>query len=209
MLSHFSRVWLCATIWTVVCQPPLSKGFSRKEYWSGWPHPPPGDLPGPGVESTSLTSNLHWQAGSLPVVLPGKPIIKHAGSQIHRAAKARLMPWTQNPSVDWEARWLRVSQGMLLGRVWEAVPVSDVHHSDSVTHTQTQTHTDTDTHTDTHRQTQTHTDTHRDTQTRTDRHTDTHTDTHTQTQTQIHTHTHRHTYTDIDTHTDTHRHAHT
>ena len=32
-------------------------GFSRQEYWSGLPGPPPGDLPNPGIESTSLTSS--------------------------------------------------------------------------------------------------------------------------------------------------------
>ena len=30
---------------TVAHQAPLSMGFSRQEYWSGWPFPPPGDLP--------------------------------------------------------------------------------------------------------------------------------------------------------------------
>ena len=25
-------------------------GFSRQEYWSGWPFPSPGDLPDPGIE---------------------------------------------------------------------------------------------------------------------------------------------------------------
>ena len=31
------------TLWTVACQAPLSMGFSRQEYWSGLPCPPPGD----------------------------------------------------------------------------------------------------------------------------------------------------------------------
>ena len=31
-------------------------GFSRQEYWSGLPCPPPGDLPNPGTEPTSLMS---------------------------------------------------------------------------------------------------------------------------------------------------------
>ena len=35
ILSCFSRVRLCATLWTVVCQGPLSLGFSKQEYWSG------------------------------------------------------------------------------------------------------------------------------------------------------------------------------
>ena len=46
VLSHFSHVRLA----------PLSIGFSRQEYWSGLPCPPPGDRPDPGIEPVSLTS---------------------------------------------------------------------------------------------------------------------------------------------------------
>ena len=42
--------------WTVTRQAPLSMGFSRQEYWSGLPCPPPGDLPNSGIELTCLTS---------------------------------------------------------------------------------------------------------------------------------------------------------
>ena len=56
VLSHFSCVQLFAILWTVVLQAPLSLGFSRQEYWSGLPFPPPADLPDPGMEPTSLTS---------------------------------------------------------------------------------------------------------------------------------------------------------
>jgi len=45
VLSSFSCIWLFATLWTVAFQAPLSVGFSRQEYWSGLPCPPPGDLP--------------------------------------------------------------------------------------------------------------------------------------------------------------------
>ena len=58
VLSHFSRVWLFATPWTVARQAPLSTGFSRQEYWSALPCCPPGDLPDPGIEPTSLMSAL-------------------------------------------------------------------------------------------------------------------------------------------------------
>ena len=51
MLSH---VHLFATPWMVVCQAPLSMGFSRQEHWSGLPFLSPGDLPDPGMEPTSL-----------------------------------------------------------------------------------------------------------------------------------------------------------
>ena len=56
MLSHFSRVQLFAALWTTDCQAPLSMGFSRQEYWSGLPCPPPGILPDPGIEPASLMS---------------------------------------------------------------------------------------------------------------------------------------------------------
>ena len=44
-LSHFSCVQLFVTLWTTACQAPLSVGFSRQEYWSGLPCPPPGNRP--------------------------------------------------------------------------------------------------------------------------------------------------------------------
>ena len=51
VLSHAQ---LFATLCTIAHQAPLSMGFSRQEYWSGLPCPPPGDLPYPGIEPTSL-----------------------------------------------------------------------------------------------------------------------------------------------------------
>ena len=51
-----------ATPWTVAHQTPLSTGFSRQEYWSGLPFPPPGALSTQRLNP----SLLHWQAGSLP-----------------------------------------------------------------------------------------------------------------------------------------------
>ena len=51
-----SYVQLFATLRTVALQAPLSMGFPRQEDWSGLPFPPPGDLPDPGIETTSLVS---------------------------------------------------------------------------------------------------------------------------------------------------------
>ena len=62
VLSHSSRVRLFATLWTVARQGPLSMGFSRQEYWSKLPSPPPGDLPDPGLELGSPA----LQAESIP-----------------------------------------------------------------------------------------------------------------------------------------------
>ena len=38
---------------TVARHAPLSMQFSRQEYWSGLPFPPPGDLPNPGIKPAS------------------------------------------------------------------------------------------------------------------------------------------------------------
>ena len=57
------------TPWTVAGPAPLSMGFSRQEYWSGLPRPPPGDLPKPGI-NLCLLHLLHWQVSSLPLIPP-------------------------------------------------------------------------------------------------------------------------------------------
>ena len=63
-VKSLSRVQLFVTPWTVAYQVPLSMGFSRQEYWSGLPFPSPGDLPDPGIEPRSPTSE------ALPSELP-------------------------------------------------------------------------------------------------------------------------------------------
>ena len=52
----FNRVQLFVTPWNVAHQAPLSMGFCRQEYWGGFPCPPSGDLPNPGIKLASLTS---------------------------------------------------------------------------------------------------------------------------------------------------------
>ena len=70
-LFSYSLIPTFATPWTAAHQAPLSMGFSRQEYWSGLPCPPPWDLPDPGIEPRSPT----WQADSLPSEPPGMPWI--------------------------------------------------------------------------------------------------------------------------------------
>ena len=45
--KSLSHVQLFATPWTVAYQDPLSMGFSKQEYWSGFLFPSPGDPPNP------------------------------------------------------------------------------------------------------------------------------------------------------------------
>ena len=61
-----------AAPWTIARPVSLSMEFSKQEYWSGLPFPPPGDLPDPGIEPTSpvspalagrfVTTGTTWEA---------------------------------------------------------------------------------------------------------------------------------------------------
>ena len=57
------------TPWSAAPWVPLSMGFLGQEYWSGWPVPPPGDLPDPGIKpSSSALAGRFFTAEP-----PGKP----------------------------------------------------------------------------------------------------------------------------------------
>ena len=71
VLSAQSCMTLCHPL-DCSLRAPLSMGFSRQEYWSGLPFPPPGDLPVPGNEPASPVAPA-LQADSLPTEPSGKP----------------------------------------------------------------------------------------------------------------------------------------
>ena len=71
VVVELSRVRLFSTLRTVARQAPLSMGFSRQEYWSGLPFPPPGNLPDSGIKPTSPA----LQADFFVTELPGKPTL--------------------------------------------------------------------------------------------------------------------------------------
>ena len=61
-------------------QAPLYMGYSRQEYWSGLPLPPPGIFLAQGLNPCPL----HWQAGSLPPC--------HLGGAV-RGASLHMLTW--------------------------------------------------------------------------------------------------------------------
>ena len=67
------------TSWIVACQALLSMGFSRQEYWTGFPFPPPGDLLNPGVEPVSPTLATRF----FTTDPPGKSFHIHKTIQSH------------------------------------------------------------------------------------------------------------------------------
>ena len=69
LLLFYFCVHVCSVVFDslrpyVAHQSPLSMGFSRQEYWSGLPCPPPGNLPDPGIKPLSPASPA-LQADSL------------------------------------------------------------------------------------------------------------------------------------------------
>ena len=82
LLSHFSRVRLCATQWTAAHQAPPFLGFSRQEHWSGLPFPSPMHE----VKSESEVAQLRLTLRDpMDCSLPG--------SSVHGIFQARVLEW--------------------------------------------------------------------------------------------------------------------
>ena len=82
LLSHFSRVRLCATQWTAAHQAPPFLGFSRQEHWSGLPFPSPLHE----VKSESEVAQLRLTLRDpMDCSLPG--------SSVHGIFQARVLEW--------------------------------------------------------------------------------------------------------------------
>ena len=96
LLSHFSPVRLFVILWTTARQAPLPVGFSRQEYWSWLPCPPPGHLPHPEIKPASLTSpalagklftaSATWKVLKRPL---GVPFYRRGNLKRHRRGEAR------------------------------------------------------------------------------------------------------------------------
>ena len=77
-------IQLCPTLYNPMdCSPPGSSvhEFSRQEYWSGLPCPPPGDLPNPGIELKSPAAPA-LMGGFFTTESPGKPCFKYSNRQL-------------------------------------------------------------------------------------------------------------------------------
>ena len=79
MCVHAKSLQSCPTFFNpmdyIAHQAPLSIGFSRQEYWSGLHFLLQRIFPTKGLNPCLLYIYiLHWQAGSLPLVPPGKSL---------------------------------------------------------------------------------------------------------------------------------------
>ena len=112
-VKSLSRVRLLATLWTVTYQAPPSMGFSRQEYWSGWPFPSPGILPNPGIESGSPA----LQADALTSEPPGKPTAAAVAAKSLQSCSTLCDPTDSSPPVS-------PVPGILQARTLEWVAIS-------------------------------------------------------------------------------------
>ena len=95
----FSRVRLFVIPGTIAHQAPLSKEFSRQEYWRGLPFPSPGDLPGcihniqqktnskirvkVWLKSKQTDSTRYWGVGMQPLGTQSRVPCDNAGFTCH------------------------------------------------------------------------------------------------------------------------------
>ena len=94
------------TPWTAARQAPLSMGFSRQEYWSGFPLPPPEDLPDLGMELASPSAPA-LQAGSLPLSYQGSSLIILGPMINHFPGDFSGGPVVKNlPANAWDMGWI-------------------------------------------------------------------------------------------------------
>ena len=91
MLSHISHVQLCVALWTVAHQTPLSMGFSRQEYWI-WVATSFSRGSSQPRDQTRIDCLLHWQASSLPPVLPEKHYIYRVSNQEKNTSRLYCHP---------------------------------------------------------------------------------------------------------------------
>ena len=92
MFSHFSCVWLFATLCTAVHQAHLSMRFSRQVYWSGLHTLLQGIFLTQG-SNPCLLCLLYWQMGSLLLTPPRKPPIKYSSGQLLNHVWLFVTPW--------------------------------------------------------------------------------------------------------------------
>ena len=84
-LSHFSYVQLFLTLWTVAHQAPLPMEFSKQEYWSGLPYPPPGDPSKSEVKQSEVSQSCPTLCDPMDCSLPG--------FSVRGILQARILEW--------------------------------------------------------------------------------------------------------------------
>ena len=111
-MSCFSPVRLFVTLRTETHRAPLSIGFSRQEYWSGLPCPPPGNRPNPGIEPRSPISQVDSNPNPRRLERVAMPSSRGSSPPRDPTSLLRLLALTGGfftSGANWEAQTNRTS----------------------------------------------------------------------------------------------------
>ena len=107
VLSCFSHVWFFATPWTSPSGTSVH-GILQARIWSGWPCPPAGDLPDPGINPGSFISPVS-AGGFFTSEPPGKLLQRRLMGQnpgaLNAVTKDQVLPlamvswWRHKPFI--------------------------------------------------------------------------------------------------------------
>ena len=115
LLSHFSRVRLCATPETAAHQAPLSLGFSRQEHWSGLP------FPSPMHEYDQMLNHDIWEPFQTHL-----PLVPRKGGGETVAAKLKLMALETRWLIPQPELWLLSPRNSSLCVSWNRSCISSI-----------------------------------------------------------------------------------
>ena len=116
VLSRFSRVWLFAMLWTVALQALCPWDSPGKNTRVSCCILLQGIFPTQG-SNLGLLHLLHWQAGSLPLAPPGKPL--NLNEQTNKQINKNSIFLPSCRSGSWDKMWQFQAEIAPIGRTWE------------------------------------------------------------------------------------------
>ena len=101
--QSLSCVQRFAILCTIACQAPLSIEFSRQEYWSELPFPPPGNFPDPWIEPSSALAGgffpLTHLASPNEVLIHAKPWMNFENIMLNKRSQSQKASYYTIPFV--------------------------------------------------------------------------------------------------------------
>ena len=129
LLQSCQILWAPIGLLAIARQTPLSMGFSRREYWSGLPCLPPGDLPDLGIKPLSLMSPVLAAAATAAKSHQSCPTLcdpidsSPPGSAVPGILQARTLEWVAisfSNAWKWKVKVKSLSRARLFATPWTA-----------------------------------------------------------------------------------------
>ena len=104
------------TLWDPIAHQASLREFSRQEYWSGLPCPPPGALPSPGIEPRSPALQADYSLSEPP----GKPKNTGVGSLF---LLQEIFPTQESNQSHLHVMWILYESSVKVGIIWAFILV--------------------------------------------------------------------------------------